>query len=252
MVAPIGLGTVKLGRNAGVKYPRAFSLPSDAEVLDLLEGALARGVTLFDTAPAYGTSERRLAPFVRRHRERVVLATKAGERFCDGTSVHDFSPEGIERSLVASLDALGTDRVDLLLLHSDGRDLAILDAPGVVDRLFALRSRGLVRAVGISAKTAEGIDRAAELGLDCAMATYSRADPSRGAALARAHALGVGVLAIKALDSGHVATADDPARRASAARDAIAFAAGAPFVDAVVLGTLSLAHLDEAIAALVS
>ncbi len=68
--------------------------------------------------------------------------------------------------------------------HSDGRDLAILDATGVVDWLFALRSRGLVRAVGISAKTAEGIDRAAALGLDCAMATYSRADPSRGAAIA--------------------------------------------------------------------
>ena len=56
-VSPLGLGTVKFGRNQGVKYPQAFNLPSDREALALLELAWDLGINLLDTAPAYGESE---------------------------------------------------------------------------------------------------------------------------------------------------------------------------------------------------
>ena len=51
-VSPLGLGTVKLGRNQQVKYPRPFELPGDEEVLALLGLARELGVNLLDTAPA--------------------------------------------------------------------------------------------------------------------------------------------------------------------------------------------------------
>ena len=70
IVSRIGLGTTKLGRNTDVKYPKAFPLPSDKQVHDLLETALTLGVNLIDTAPAYGSSESRLAGFVVSQRDR--------------------------------------------------------------------------------------------------------------------------------------------------------------------------------------
>jgi aryl-alcohol dehydrogenase-like predicted oxidoreductase len=68
-VSSVALGTTKLGRNTGVKYPVDFALPSDQEVAALLESARQLGVNLIDTAPAYGESERRLGPFVNNHRD---------------------------------------------------------------------------------------------------------------------------------------------------------------------------------------
>src|SRR5690606_20507720 len=59
-VSPIGLGTVKLGRNQGVKYPQGFELPNDRQARELIAQAGDLGINLIDTAPAYGISEERL------------------------------------------------------------------------------------------------------------------------------------------------------------------------------------------------
>ena len=59
-VSIISLGTVKFGRNQGVKYPKLFNLPTDAEIAALLHDAKQLGINLLDTAPAYGKSEERL------------------------------------------------------------------------------------------------------------------------------------------------------------------------------------------------
>lgn len=236
-IAPVGLGTVKLGRNTDVRYPLPFALPSDAEVRELIETAFALGVTLYDTAPAYGESERRLAPFVAAHRDRIVLCTKCGESYAPGRSTYDFSADALTRSAEESLRRLGTDRVDLLLLHSDGRDVEILTRTDAVPALRKLKTEGKARAIGISAKTPEGIREACR-SLDVVMASYSKADPSLEAPLREAHDAGLGVLAIKALGSG---------RLGDHAGDALAFVLEKPFLDAAVLGTLSPAHLREAV-----
>ena len=65
-VSPLGLGTVKFGRNRGVKYPRTFELPTDRAILNLLETAWESGINLLDTAPAYGASEERLGRLLKR------------------------------------------------------------------------------------------------------------------------------------------------------------------------------------------
>ena len=55
-ISVLGLGTVKLGRDQEVKYPRGFKIPDDQAVRDLLALAQELGINFIDTAPAYGNS----------------------------------------------------------------------------------------------------------------------------------------------------------------------------------------------------
>lgn len=235
-ISPIGLGTTKLGRNTDVKYPTPFALPSAERVSDLLDTCLRLGVNLIDTSPAYGESERRLGPFVEMHRDRLVICTKCGEQYQNGHSTYDFSAPAIVASLEESLRRVKTDHVEILLLHSDGRDVEILTQTDALEGLQRLKKNGKARAVGISAKTPAGILEACRT-LDVVMAPFSRKDASLLEALTQAHNVGLGVLAIKGLASGHLE-----------ARPAIEHVLRQPFIDGLIVGTLDPAHLREAVA----
>jgi aryl-alcohol dehydrogenase-like predicted oxidoreductase len=235
-ISAIGLGTTKLGRNTDVKYPESFALPSDEAVRELLETSLALGVNLIDTAPAYGESERRLGAFVESNRDRIVLCTKCGERYKDSISTYDFSAAAIVASAEESLRRLRTDHIDLLMLHSDGRDVEILTKTDALEGLGRLKNAGKIRAAGISAKTGAGIARACEA-LDVVMAPFSEKETLLADALTKAHEAGLGVLAIKGLYGGHLEAAS-----------AIEFVLKQPFIDALILGTINREHLKEAVA----
>jgi len=161
-VSPLGLGTVKLGRNRGVKYPQAFELPSDRDALTLLETAWDAGINLLDTAPAYGSSEERLGRLLRRCPRDWVIVTKVGEEFDEGGSRFDFSAVATRASVERSLRRLGVATLDAVLIHSDGGDLAILEREAVLSTLLDLKRAGWVRAVGMSTKTVAGGLRAVE------------------------------------------------------------------------------------------
>jgi aryl-alcohol dehydrogenase-like predicted oxidoreductase len=233
--APIGLGTTKIGRNTDVKYPGGFQLPTDNEIASLFDSALELGVNLIDTAPAYGDAEARLGPLIEKHRDEIVLCTKAGEEYANGRSTHDFSAAALTASVERSLRRLHTDHVDILLLHSDGRDVEVLSQTDTLEALSQLKRSGKIRAFGISAKTAAGI-RAAAPHCDVVMAPFSQSDNTLGEALAEAHTQGLGILAIKGLSSGHLA-----------AQPAIEFVLNQPFIDTLVIGTLNPAHLQSAV-----
>jgi aryl-alcohol dehydrogenase-like predicted oxidoreductase len=235
IVSRIGLGTTKLGRNTDVKYPKPFPIPSDNQIQELLETALTSGVRLIDTAPAYGTSESRLGAFVGSHRDRFVISTKCGEQYRDGISVYDFSAGAITASVETSLRHLRVDHIDILLLHSDGRDLEIFKRSDALEALRKLKQSGKTRAIGISAKTADGINEACRT-LDVVMAPFSQRDQALADALRQAHQSGLGILAIKGLSSGHL----EP-------RLAIEFVLRQNFIDALVLGTTDPIHLSEAV-----
>jgi aryl-alcohol dehydrogenase-like predicted oxidoreductase len=229
-ISPIGLGTTKLGRNEQVKYPEDFELPSDATVEALLDTARRFGVNLIDTAPAYGTSEARLGALLRDRNEWVIVS-KAGETFEAGRSHFDFSPDGIERSVVRSLEQLRTDHIDLLLLHSSGDDVAILRDSGAVERLLSLRDQGLVQACGASTKTVEGGLLAVER-MDVVMLALNPQDQSQRPVIEAARLAEVGVLVKKPLASGH---SGHPAR-------ALAAALEVPGVTSLVVGTIDPKH----------
>ncbi|PYC29562.1 aldo/keto reductase [Aquipseudomonas alcaligenes] len=237
IVSPLGLGTVKLGRDQGVKYPSGFSIPDDAAARALLHQARELGINLIDTAPAYGVSEQRLGPLLRGQREDWVIVSKVGEEFEDGQSRFDFSPQHTRLSVERSLQRLETDRIELVLVHSDGNDVAILRDSGVYETLAELKREGKIRAFGLSGKTVEGGLLALERG-DCAMVTYNLAEQGERPVLDHAAAHHKGILVKKALASGHaVLTGQDPLR----ASFELVF--GHPGVTAAIVGTINPQHL---------
>jgi aryl-alcohol dehydrogenase-like predicted oxidoreductase len=238
-VSLLGLGTVKLGRNEGVKYPQAFDLPDDKAVVALLEAARELGINLLDTAPAYGLSEQRLGRLRPGRRDDWVIATKAGEYFEFGASRFDFSPSAVRASVENSLRLLRTDWLDIVLLHSDGVDEAGDRFLPAAEALARLKQAGLIRATGFSGKTVAGGDRLLPH-VDVLMATWNPGYTDEAPLIARAGAQGRGVLIKKALASGHVA---DPAA-------ALRAAATLPGTCSIVVGTLSPANLRANAAAL--
>ncbi len=90
LVTPLGLGTVKLGRNQGVKYPTPFHIPDDKASADLIAHAKALGINLIDTAPAYGHSEQRLGKLLKGQRDDWIICSKVGEEFEKGQSSFEF------------------------------------------------------------------------------------------------------------------------------------------------------------------
>lgn len=248
-ISPLGLGTVKLGRDQGVKYPDGFQIPDERSAANLLALARDLGINLLDTAPAYGVSEQRLGPLLRGQRHDWVLCSKVGEEFEQGRSHFDFSAAHTRYSVERSLRRLHTDYLDLVLVHSDGNDLAILQHEGVYAELARLRQAGLIRAFGFSGKTVEGGIAALADG-DCAMVTYNLAEQGERAVLDHATAQHKGILIKKALASGHLcrlpAEGDQPA---AASKDPVRASFELIFahqaVGSVIVGTINPQHLQD-------
>jgi aryl-alcohol dehydrogenase-like predicted oxidoreductase len=232
-IAPIGFGGFKIGRNEKTKYPTAYDLPSESDVGRLLDGLLEIGINYIDTAPAYGLSEERIGRCLAERRQDFVLATKVGETFVDGVSKYDFTAEGLQASVERSLSRLRTDAIDVLLLHSDGRDLWIQNETDAVDVLRELKGRGLVRAIGLSGKTVEGARQALSWA-DVLMVEYHIEDRSHESVIRQAAERGVGVVVKKGLASGHLR-----------AEEAVRFVLANPHVASLVVGGLNLEHFRE-------
>ncbi|WP_017902036.1 aldo/keto reductase [Pseudomonas asplenii] len=242
-VSPLGLGTVKLGRDQGVKYPSGFQIPDDDEARQLLKLTRDLGINLIDTAPAYGRSEERLGPLLRGQRHEWVIVSKVGEEFEAGQSRHDFSAGHTRLSVERSLQRLETDFIDLVLVHSDGNDLAILEGSDVYQTLSELKREGKIRAFGFSGKTVEGGLRALEQG-DCAMITYNLNEQAERPVIDYAAAHGKAILVKKALASGHACLSPgiDPVR----ASFELLFEH--PGVASAIVGTINPLHLAHNVA----
>lgn len=242
-VSPLGLGTVKLGRDQGVKYPNGFKIPDDHEAQMLLKLARDLGINLIDTAPAYGTSEERLGPLLRGQRNEWVIVSKVGEEFEGGQSHHDFSAAHTRLSVERSLKRLETDFIDLILVHSDGNDVAVLNDSGVYEALAELKQQGKIRGYGFSGKTVEGGLLALREG-DCAMVTYNLNEQTERPVLDYAASHGKAILVKKALASGHVCLSPgvDPVQ----ASFKLLFEH--PGVASAIVGTINPLHLAHNVA----
>jgi aryl-alcohol dehydrogenase-like predicted oxidoreductase len=241
-VSPLGLGTVKFGRNQQVKYPRPFDLPSDREIVDLLALARELGINLLDTAPAYGSSQQRLGRLLGAGRGDWIIVSKVGEVFEHGESRFDFGYAHTIASVEGSLRTLRTDYLDCVLIHSDGHDLRIFEYAGAVDALHELKRRGLIRAHGMSSKTVDGgLRTVAEL--DVVMATCNLDYNDELPVLEAAAQQSKGVLIKKGLMSGHIQGADGVER-------AFAHVFAQPGVSSMIVGTINPDHLRSNVATL--
>jgi len=243
-VSCLGLGTVKFGRNTGVKYPQGFELPDDTDVQQILRMAQELGINLIDTAPAYGSSEERLGKLLKQ-RHNWVICTKVGEEFAQGKSSYDFSAAHVRASVERSLQRLHTDYLDLVLIHSDGNDLEIINNSDCFAELQRCRESGLIRAFGMSTKTVTGGMTALEHS-DLVMVTYNPEEAAEESVLDHAFQLKKGVLIKKALNSGHSIDATAAARSAAGAdpvQRSMEFIFKHPAVTAVIIGSINPLHI---------
>jgi aryl-alcohol dehydrogenase-like predicted oxidoreductase len=242
-VSIIGLGTTKFGRNQGVKYPEAFEIPDDQHLQHLLDCARDLGINLIDTAPAYGNSEERIGKLIHAVRKDWIIATKVGEEFIKGESLYNFTPEHAKMSIERSLKHLKTDYLDAVLVHSDGNDVYNIQHFGILDYLFQLKQKGLIRAFGISTKTVEGGLLALEKS-DVVMVMHNPSYTTEKPVIAHAFKSNKGVLIKKALSSGHIQNIPglDPVKTS------LQFIMEEPGVSSIILGTINTKHLAHNVA----
>src|SRR5262245_36289847 len=141
----------------------AYGTPQERderESIATLNRAIELGVTFFDTAEAYGPfkNEELIAPVLKPHRDRIVLATKFGFKFENGKGVGvDSRPEHIREVTEASLKRLQTDRIDLLYQHRVDPAVPMEDVAGAVGDLVRA---GKVLYFGLSEAGEQSIRRA--------------------------------------------------------------------------------------------
>lgn len=142
-VSAIGLGCMGLSYGYGPATEKQ-------EAISLIQTAVDRGVTFFDTAEAYGPyiNEELLGEALAPFPGQVVIATKFGFKF-DGSaqSGTDSRPEHIKEVAEASLKRLKVDAIDLFYQHRVDPDVPIEDVAGAVRDLI---SQGKVKHFGLS------------------------------------------------------------------------------------------------------
>ena len=173
---------------------------SEQEAFELMDAAVAAGITVFDTADAYGggRSEATIGKWLaeRRPEPRPLLSTKVYNPM-DAGADHGLAPARVIRQLDSSLERLRVDHVDMYVLHDWDVDTPIAETLGALDEVM---KAGKVRAIAASnisaAQLEEGLDASAQHGLprfDWVQNEYSllHRDPENGVfALCERHGLG--------------------------------------------------------------
>ncbi len=232
-VSVIGYGAFKIGRNQKIKYPETYALPGVNQVKTFLKTVIDLGINYIDTAPAYGISEEQIGKCLEENRNDLILSTKVGEQFIHGRSVYDFSQKAVEKSIHNSLKKLKIDCIDIVYVHSDGNDKQIIQNSAVVEVLQNFKSKGMIRFVGMSCKTDEGIVLAMPWS-DVLMLEYNLNRKQNKKEIQQAFENGIGVVVKKGLGSGWLAP-----------ETAIRFVLSHQGVSTLLIATSKVEHLKE-------
>src|SRR3984957_19026842 len=299
-VSALGFGTAPLGD--------LFAQLDDGTAIAAVERAFQLGINLLDTSPLYGhgLSEHRCGTALRRvPRQDIAVCTKVGRwmdpfhgpsngsGFVGGQphrAVVDYSYDGTMRSVEQSLLRLGTDRLDLLLIHdvdvwthgADAIEQRFAEAmAGAYVALDRLRSEGVVKGIGIGVNEADMCVRFAHAGSFDTMLLAGRysllEQPALEHFLPLAQQRGIGVMLGGVFNSGILATGavkgakynykDAPshivekvtkiqhvcdAHGVALPTAALHFALGHPAVASVVLGAQKPLEVERNVAALAS
>ncbi len=254
-VSAVGLGAGHLGAPGQL----------EADVARLVHRALDLGVTLFDTARGYGLSEERLGRALAGHRHRAVLSTKVGYGI---PGVPDWTGPAVAAGVDEALRRLGTGHLELVHLHSC--PLEVLRRDDVLGALEGAVRAGKVRVAAYSGEGAALAFAAAHGPFGSVQLSINVCDQrSLAGPVAEASRRGLGVLAKRPLANapwrfaerpvGHYAEVYwerlqalglDPRAHGLGWEELFArFAAFAPGVSSILVGTSSVAHLEDALTA---
>ncbi len=264
----LGFGAMEL-RGERHRLPRPID---EADAGRLLNTALDLGIDLIDTAIDYGASERLIGEHIAHRRDEYFLASKCGcplnademvDAPRDRSLPHDYSRANIVAGVERSLRLLRTDHLDLIQVHvSPSR--AELEEHGVPETLAELRASGKVRLVGISSELPHAPDHL-DMGIfDAFQFPYSALNRRHEGVIRRAAAQGAGVIVRGGVAQGMVghgrasaalweqwdrARLDELFDGASRMEVMLRFTLSDPDIHTTIVGTASVAHLRENVAA---
>lgn len=192
LVSELGIGTVELGLKYGIG--ERTQPPSESDAATLLHFALDHGINVIDTAQTYGNSETIIGNALRSRRNEFVLISKV--------QPNRQQPDLVHRRVDASLHALQTDWVDVMMLHFSPNQ-SELDFESL-EALARMRDTGKVRYIGASVYGCDAAKAAIRAGhFDCLEIAYSMLDrrPELGL-LDRARENNIGIIARSVLLKG--------------------------------------------------
>ena len=166
-VSPMGLGCWAIGGLFTLfGEPDGWGVVDDQESIRAIHRAVELGITLFDTADAYGTghSEEVLGKACKGMRDQVVIATKGGfvhNRDTREIYGEDTTPAYIRKALEASLKRLAMDYVDLYQIHNG--TIPEENIEPLFHELDKLQAEGKIRAYGWSTYAPENVERFANI-----------------------------------------------------------------------------------------
>jgi aryl-alcohol dehydrogenase-like predicted oxidoreductase len=238
--------------------PRVWGPPRDRDAaLAVLRRAVELGVRLIDTAGFYGprVADQLIAEALHPYPDGLVLSTKVGvRRGDDGSWLPDAAPASLREQVEASLRRLRTETLDLVQLRlPDDTLLADSHVPlgDSIGALTELRTRGLVRHLGLSSATEAQLREAQTITSIAAIQNvYNITDRTHEHLLRTCERENIAFIPYFPLGRGELA--HDPrlaemAKRhgATPAQVALAFLLHASSVTLLIPGTSSLAHLEE-------
>ena len=150
MVSEIGLGTWQLGTKWGDPF-------NEAEALRILQASYESGINLIDTADIYndGNSERAIGKFIAQHKNHFFVVTKCG-RGLNPHTAEGYTAKNMEHFIDGSLQRLGVEQLDLVLLHCPPTSVYRKDE--LFTGMDKLVQKGKIAQYGVSIeKVSEGL-----------------------------------------------------------------------------------------------
>lgn len=150
------LGTAQLGMDYGIA--NNTGMPSKKVAEDIIKTAISNGVEYFDTAFAYGESEKVLGDILSAGwQDRVSVITKLSPNYELSESINKREISAlVENNIFQSLIKLKSKKIDVLMLH---RATQLFDYKGFIwDKLIELKNAGLIGGLGISVQTVEELE----------------------------------------------------------------------------------------------
>ncbi len=257
-VARLAYGAMRLTGQPGNWGP----YPDPAAGIRVLRRAVELGITLIDTAHAYGPgfNEALIAEALHPYPDGLVLTTKCGiAKVGPGIMYRDGRAKAIRTICEASLRQLRLERIDLLQLHWVDEDTPIEESVGAIADLV---QAGKVRHIGISNVTLDEFERARRTApIASVQNRYSLADRTHDELVERCAAAGIAFFPYGPLDAqpfapeAPLAAADGRLGAAARARGctpaqlALAWLLARSPTIVPIPGTTSCAHLEENVAA---
>jgi len=194
--------------------------------------AFDQGVRFVDAAQLYGVYPH-IREALRRTRHEIVVSSKAyAYEYQQAIDAVEEARKGLDR-----------DVVDIFMLHEQESEHTLRGHRPALEALYDLKAKNIIRAVGISTHYIAGVRAAARLGLDVIhplinVDGWGIVDGSRdemAAAIADAHAAGIGIYTMKAFGGGNLH---------KKAADCLRYALSRPFADSIAIGMQSIDEVD--------